>query len=115
MGDEEMKAKIRDGRVYDISKDMNPDDAGGENVGIVKFSGEGLKVLFKKIDELVKNGVVNAWAPFAFQKICTFHSIFAVSTERLPWIEIDFLEDLEKARNDIYPMICNSLAKTSHR
>jgi choline kinase len=115
MGDEEMKVKIRDGRVYDISKDMNPDDADGENVGIVKFSAEGLKVLFEKIDELVKNGVVNAWAPFAFQNICTSHSIFAVSTEQLPWTEIDFPEDLEKARNDIYPRICSSLANTSQR
>jgi len=105
LGEEEMKVKMQGERVCDISKEMSPEEAQGENVGIVKFSPQGAKVLFDTIEELVGQGIVNAWLPLAFQKICSRYNLFAVSTDGLPWIEIDFPEDLEKARNDIYPQI----------
>ena len=35
LGDEEMKIKLSDGLVVDISKDMSPSEADGENVGVV--------------------------------------------------------------------------------
>src|SRR3954470_4493994 len=41
LGDEEMKIKVRRGRVAEISKTLPPEQADGENVGIVKFSPEG--------------------------------------------------------------------------
>jgi choline kinase len=105
MGDEEMKVKVQGDRIVDICKDMNPADADGENVGLLKFSEAGSRVLLAKAAELVGRGVVNAWAPRAFQEICPAHPLYAVSTEGLPWIEIDFPEDLERARAEIYPMI----------
>ncbi len=107
LGDEEMKVKVRGDRIIDIRKDMNPADADGENVGLLKFSEAGGRVLFEKAGELVARGVVNAWAPRAFQEICPAHPLYAVSTEELPWIEIDFPEDLEKARAEIYPRIAH--------
>ncbi len=106
LGEEEMKVKVLDERICAISKEIAPDEAQGENIGIVKFSPRGAKVLFDKIEELVAAGTVNAWLPLAFQKICTYHDLFAVSAAGLPWIEIDFPEDLEKARTEIYPQIC---------
>jgi L-glutamine-phosphate cytidylyltransferase len=105
MGDEEMKVKVQGDRIIDIRKDMNPADADGENVGVLKFSEAGSRVLLAKTDELVGRGVVNAWAPRAFQEICPAYPLYAVSTEGLPWIEIDFPEDLERARAEIYPLI----------
>jgi L-glutamine-phosphate cytidylyltransferase len=106
LGEEEMKVTVQDERVCDIGKEISPDDAQGENVGIVKFSPQGSRVLFDKIEDLVGQGIVNAWLPLAFQKICSYHSLFAVSAAGLPWIEIDFPEDLERARKEIYPQIC---------
>jgi choline kinase len=105
LGEEEMKVQVRDERICAISKELAPDEAQGENIGIVKFSPQGAKVLFDKIEELVAAGTVNAWLPLAFQKICSYHALFAVSAAGLPWIEIDFPEDLEKARTEIYPQI----------
>jgi len=106
LGSEEMKVQVKEHRVVDISKSMALINADGENVGVVKFSRQGRAVLFRMLEKLVSDGVVNAWAPLAFQKICSFHNIYAVSTDGLPWIEIDFPEDLAKARNKIYPRIC---------
>ena len=110
MGDEEMKVKLRGDRVMDIRKDMDPAAADGENVGVVKFSAAGRGVLFEKADGLVARGVVNAWAPRAFQELCSAYPLHGVSTQGLPWIEIDFPEDLERAREEIYPRI----AKGNH-
>ena len=107
LGDEEMKVKVKGDRIMDIRKDMNPAEADGENVGLLKFCEAGSHVLFAKINELVGRGVVNAWAPRAFQELCPTHPIYAVSTQGLPWIEIDFPEDLEKAQLEIYPRILN--------
>ena len=107
MGDEEMKVTVRNEKIHDISKDMDPSGADGENVGIIKFSPQGRDALFETVDELVGAGVVNAWAPRAFQKMCASFDLYSVSTAGLPWIEIDFPEDLEEARREIYPRICD--------
>jgi len=106
MGQEEMKVQVREGRILDISKDMDPAAADGENVGLVKFSATGAERLFATAGALVRSGVVKAWAPRAFQEMCATHALYAVSTAGLPWIEIDFPEDLEHARSRIYPSLC---------
>ena len=105
LGDEEMKVKVNDGKVVDMSKDMAISEAHGENVGMIKFSRKGAKVLFSKIEELISSGIVNVWAPYAFKEIAKSHNLYVVSTHGLPWIEIDFLEDLKRAREKIYPEI----------
>ncbi len=48
LGDEEMKVKVQGDRIMDIRKDMNPAEADGENVGLLKFSEAGSRVLFAK-------------------------------------------------------------------
>ena len=101
--------KVQGERIMDIRKDMNPADADGENVGVLKFSAAGSCGLFAKVAELVGRGVVNAWAPRAFQELCPSHPLYAVSTEGLPWIEIDFPVDLERARTEVYPRIASGM------
>ena len=65
-GDEEMKVKMSGGLLLDISKTINPDEADGENVGIVKFGKTGAVVLLKEMDALVASGELRSWAPRAF-------------------------------------------------
>jgi len=105
MGDEEMKVKVKAGRIIDISKEIPSHQADGENVGIVKFSSPGAHVLFDKMDELISRGMVNKWVPFAFQQIVSYHDLYAVDISGLPWIEIDFVQDYERAKETIYPRI----------
>jgi len=105
LGVEEMKVRVHEGRIVDIRKDMDPAEAHGENVGLVKFSAPGAEALFAAADELVRAGVVRAWAPRAFQELCRTRALAAVATAGLPWIEIDFPEDLERARREVYPAI----------
>ena len=105
MGDEEMKVKVREERVVDISKTLDPLDADGENVGIVKFSAAGATALVGYMDQLIANGGGKDWAPRAFREFAQDHPLHALSTRGLPWIEIDFPEDYQRAVTEIYPQI----------
>src|ERR1044071_4190174 len=92
LGDEEMKVKVSDGLVVDIRKDMDPAEADGENVGIVKFSADGARRLVEEMDTLISCGQLKDWAPRAFREFATRFPLHAISTEDYPWIEIDFPE-----------------------
>jgi len=105
LGDEEMKIKVRDQMVVDISKEMDPLEADGENVGIVKFSARGAKLLVEYMNGLIESGSVKDWAPRAFLEFARRHPLHALSTHGLPWIEIDFPEDYQRAVNEVYPRI----------
>jgi choline kinase len=103
LGDEEMKVKVQDGRVVDISKQMDPAEADGENVGIVKFGPAGAALVIEKMNELVAAGNRKAWAPRAFQEFAAERPLRAISTNEYPWIEIDFPEDYRRAVEEIVP------------
>lgn len=105
MGDEEMKVKVKEDLVVDISKDIDPLEADGENVGIVKFSAKGAKFLVNYMNALIASGAVKDWAPRAFLEYARHHPLHALSTEGLPWIEIDFPEDYQRAVREVYPKI----------
>jgi choline kinase len=105
LGDEEMKVKVANGLVVDIRKDLDPADADGENVGMVKFSSEGAKRLVNEMDLLISRGFEREWAPRAFREFALEFPLHAISTEDLPWIEIDFPEDYRKAKEEIFPQI----------
>ena len=105
LGDEEMKVKISDGLIVDISKQINPRDADGENVGIGKFGVVGAKNLVTYMDELIAAGAEREWAPRAFLEYAQHHPLQALSTAGLPWIEIDFPEDYQRAVTEIFPRI----------
>ena len=106
LGDEEMKIKLKDGQVVDIRKDLDPAEADGENVGIVKFSATGAKLLVDEMDSLLSQGRGERdWAPRAFREYALRYPLHAISTSDFPWIEIDFPEDYRRAQEEILPQI----------
>jgi len=104
-GDEEMKVKVRSGRVVEMSKVMDPAEADGENLGIVKFGPNGAATLVEIMDRLIAAGGVRDWAPRAFSEFAKTYPLHAIGTRGLPWIEIDFPEDYQRAVRDILPQI----------
>jgi len=109
-GDEEMKVRVRCGRVVDISKTMNPDDADGENLGVVKFGAEGARLLVGEMDRLVDAGELKAWVPRAFKAFAERRALHVVGTRGLPWTEIDFPEDYRRAVEVVLPQIESDLS-----
>jgi choline kinase len=104
-GDEEMKVKVLGDRVIDISKTMDPADADGENLGIVKFGAHSAPHLMATLDRLVAEGGLRDWAPRAFREFARDRPLHAVGTRGLPWTEIDFPEDYQRAAREILPAI----------
>ena len=112
--DEEMKVCVRGGRVVDISKTIDPQDADGENVGIAKFGAEGAAVLVEEAHALVMKGAVNEWLPAAFARFCRRRTLHAVDHRGFPWIEIDCPQDYWRACTHIAPAL-DSPARSARR
>ncbi|HXQ74107.1 MAG TPA: phosphocholine cytidylyltransferase family protein [Pyrinomonadaceae bacterium] len=108
LGEEEMKVKVRKGVVVEISKHMDPAEADGENVGIVKFGPSGAALLIEHMDALVAGGNLKEWAPRAFGAFAAVQPLHAISTRGFPWIEIDFPKDYAAAQEKILPELSSS-------
>ncbi len=81
-------------------------EADGENVGIVKFGASGAKLLVEYMDQLIASRrSIKDWAPRAFLEFARHHPLLALSTRGLPWIEIDFPEDYQRAVTEVFPRI----------
>jgi L-glutamine-phosphate cytidylyltransferase len=111
LAEEEMKVKIWQGFAIDFSKELAPWDADGENVGILKFGPRGGRRLVEHLDALIAAGEINAWAPLAFKAVAQEWPLRAIATDGLPWTEIDFPEDLERARQ----MVSQPIARPQRR
>ena len=104
-GDEEMKVRVRNGRVVDMSKTMDPAEADGENLGIVKFGSASAPDLIGIMDGIVSAGRTREWAPRAFAEFARQRPLHALGTRGYPWIEIDFPEDYQRAIRDVLPAL----------
>lgn len=109
-GDEEMKVRVECGRVREMSKEMDPAHADGENLGIVKFGPDGARDLVGIMDRLVEAGGLRDWAPRAFGEFARVKPLHAIGTRGFPWIEIDFPDDYRRAVGEVLPAIERDLA-----
>jgi choline kinase len=102
---EDMKVMLNGFQVVDFGKDLPSARSHAHNVGVAKFSGEGGVRLGDCLGHLVATGHENDWVPVAFREFAKHWPLIAVTTDGLPWIEIDYLEDLTRARLEIEPAI----------
>lgn len=114
-GDEEMKVKVRGGRVMAMSKLLPPEEADGENLGIVKFGPASAPHLISIMNSLVAAGGFRDWAPKAFSAFAQERPLYALGTDDYPWIEIDFPEDYQRAVRDVLPGIAGATVAAAAR
>ena len=103
--DEQMKVQLDGERVVALSKQLDAGRAHAENVGVVKFSAAGAGALLTKMEELVAAGAEREFCPFAFNALAPHYPLHAVVINGIPWIEIDFVADLRRARQEVLPSI----------
>ncbi|NJM77074.1 MAG: phosphocholine cytidylyltransferase family protein [Acaryochloridaceae cyanobacterium RU_4_10] len=102
---EQMKVAFKDERLQQISKSLSEDDAQGESVGLLKFTRQGMTALFAEAETALAVGGENQWAPAAIDRLAQHQPIAGIDIAGLPWIEIDFPEDLHQARHTVWPLI----------
>lgn len=94
--EEAMKASIKNGIIYDVSKTITPDKTNGDAIGVYKFSLGNCKILFEEIEQLIKNSVTDKLFTFAVQKILKKIDVYSISTQGKAWIEVDDINDLNQ-------------------
>lgn len=104
--DETMKLRARGNDVVTVGKHVTMEEASGTFLGLAKFSEEGSHRMFAEVERLIEAGETNLYFTAGIE--CLIAANFPVRVEfisGLPWIEIDFAEELEHARAQVYDLI----------
>ena len=106
LGSEEMKVIIKQGRIIKFGKDIPPETANGEYIGIAKFR----YVDAEKIFDIIKTNIndekfMNIWYENAINYVLQDIHAIPIFTNGLPWIEIDTVADYLKAKSIGYEII----------
>jgi choline kinase len=104
-GREQTKVAIRERRVVDLGKDLPAPSVRGESLGLLKFDVEGATAMLETAQHLIADGNEQAWVIEATRAVCKVAPIYGINVAGLPWAELDFPHDLEKARQEIWPAI----------
>jgi choline kinase len=97
--EEEVKMIIdEDFRILEISKQLDIPKCAGEFIGIGKFNKEVLPFFIKYLKLGTETGHSNNYFEYAVDLMAKDVFLQAVPTDGIPCIEIDFPEDLEKAK-----------------
>ncbi len=87
------------GQLIESNKEINLNDAAGEWLGIASLPAGHVPILFDTIEEVLKESNLNAYDTEAFTRMSQRgHSVTILGIDNEPWTEIDFLSDLEKAK-----------------
>lgn len=96
--DGEMNIIVNRSKIIQINKEITAEDADGESVQIAKFNRSGSMIIFQAAQEFIKRGIVNEFPASLYKILIQKVGLFALDISGLPWIEIDSLEDLNRAR-----------------
>jgi len=103
---EEQKVVCEDGWVVEVTKKVSGDPrVRGEAVGILRLSADAAEVLRGILEEFIETGKDSLEYEDTFRELAAEVPIGVVEIGDLPWIEIDFAEDLARARQDILPEV----------
>jgi len=103
---EEQMLMARDGRVFDIARNAKPGfDTVGESVGFLKVSREDGAGLLAALKECLDAGRDRIEHEEAYPLFMAKHEVGYERVDDLPWMEIDFPEDVVQAERDVLPLI----------
>lgn len=109
--DEAMKVEVVDGHLVEMAKDLHPDRVSGENVGIVRLCAASALHAIGEAHAIAASGGERAWLAEAINRIAPDRPIHCRDVSGTSWVEIDFPEDLHRARTEILPDIVDALAR----
>lgn len=105
-GDEPVKLCVRDGRIVEFRKKVEPDvkfDMQGESVGFFRFASSAARALAARTAEYIDKGRRDApYEEVIRDLVLSEPDEFGYEdVTGLPWIEIDFPRDVARAREEI--------------
>jgi len=107
--DEQMKVQVRNGTLVEMSKTMPPGRVSGENVGMLRLSRDTAESAAAAAAALIASGHERGWLAEAINFAAADHPITCIDVAGWPWVEIDFPEDLARARHEVFPRVAGEL------
>jgi choline kinase len=103
MGEEPVKICVKDNYLIEFRKQLDKDlkyDIIGESVGFFRFSAETIRELIDRADSYIRSGKVDTPYEEVIRDLLLANpTTFGYEDiTGIPWIEIDFPEDIQKAR-----------------
>ncbi len=103
---EECMVSAREGRVVALSKRIpHGDDPVGEGAGLLRVAHAAVPGLLRSVGACVDRGLLDLEYEDALEAFFREIPVGFETIGDLPWIEIDFPEDVERAQNHILPML----------
>ncbi len=103
---EEQKVICEDEWVVEVTKKISGDPrVRGEEVGVLRLSADAAEVLRGVLEEFIETGKDSVEYEEALRELAVEVPIGVVEMGDLPWIEIDFEEDLVRAREHMLPEV----------
>ncbi len=107
---EEVKVAHRQGRATAVGKSLQTDDpVAGEAVGMVKIGSADVPLARQLMDELIQANPATEHEELS-QALCDRQRLWVHDIGQLSWLEIDFPEDIIRAREIVWPAIQKELA-----
>lgn len=107
--DEQMKIRLDGDRLVEMSKSLPVHQVSGENLGMLYLSERTANAAFDAAHTLTEEGELRAWLAMAVNAAARAHHIRCVDVDGAPWVEIDFPEDLDRARLEVYPAVASAI------
>ena len=103
--EEEVKAQVDgSGRVVRIGKQLDPAECAGEFIGAARFSASCGARYAKELDAVAADHR-REYFEYALDRILSDEEVCMLDVTDLPCTEVDFPEDLDRARREIAPRI----------
>ena len=105
--DEMMKVKVEGNSLIESSKDIPLEEAFGEWTGIAKFTAKGFAEYLVDVEKLLEERQFRVYDTAAMSRLARRSPgiIQITPFSGLPFIEIDYPVDLDRARTEIYPKL----------
>ena len=115
-GEDPVRLCLRDGRLVDIHKvPERAHDTTGEWTGLARFAPGLADAIATAAERRVAAGAVNDIYEQAFRDVLFTSApgrFTVVDVSDLPWIEIDYPEDLRKAREEVFPRLVEAESRS---
>lgn len=112
--DEHMKVEVIDGLLVEMSKVMDLGGVCGENVGMLRLCATTMGRAAAAARAIIGGGGEQAWLAAAINCIAGSHPIQCIDVAGWPWVEIDFPEDLARARFEVFPGVAEAIGIESY-
>jgi choline kinase len=97
LGDEEMKVRVQNGTIVQFGKQLDPNGAFGESIGIEWFAARSVEIVAQALQNALAQGSTQLYYEDVYNNVIDRLQMRAVTVSQGSWMEIDDIRDLESA------------------